>query len=975
MSQVKTTQKADNLRKYYVIIALAILGICVFYALVFSVQSRRFALTLSQEYVVLTNDSCPPLEENCINSPENLQVGDRLLAVKDHDFNTEEDSAILQVFLENEVEGIVPVTVLRGEDVITVTHRLNDSTYIDAVSATAVALIISLPFWVVATVVLLIMHPHDDKWLLFIVFSYLAAIWLSIGINSSSDSAYSHQLTRAVAWLMVPVIIHLHLTAPISLLRKSLPAWLALLYIMSITFALAEIRRAVPDNLFIYVFALAILIGAFILIFRSFLRPPSADRLASRFMLTGLMIAPGMAVLLWVVPQVMGSVPGQSAINLLLLAMPAMPLFYGYALYKHQLGRQESRFNRLLALYSAFLIYLSLLIIVFNYTRPQIAVSNELLLFASVMVALMLAVLPVRDIIFSIIGRLAYGERYNRQDIVNNYSKLINEASGHKEVSSLLLENLLPVLQVEESVMVLFKGRQSSYLYQHGLNLEQMSLDENRIRELHQFSEVYMISSKDNDITNSRELEWLHLIISLEVRGNPIGFWLFGERRPDNYYNSEDIQMLKTLASHLALKLYNDDLYATVQQELAERKIAEGNLARLSERLQLINDIDQAILSARSARKIAQVTLRKLSNLIPYDRATIVLFDFAKKELELLAIHDKRRLPPDDTPQQKIPLVQELNYLPGGDTWIVPDIAQLEGESDFADHLAAEGLSSILSTPLLVSGKLIGALNLSAIHPGTMNKRYQQTAEEVASSLAIAIHNARLRDTVEQHRLELRQLSNRLIGAQENERKHLSYELHDEMGQLLTAITFNLASIENELDANLSSTVGMKINDTRAIVDQLTHQVRDLSLELRPAMLQDLGLEPTLRWYVNTLSNRSELKINLQTINLGGRYSESVETGLYRIIQEALTNVSKHANAGSVQLCLERNESQLHLEITDDGQGFDIDKVLNSNNVDKGVGLVAIRERINSLDGDLKINSLPGHGTELRINIPLENYQ
>jgi signal transduction histidine kinase len=193
------------------------------------------------------------------------------------------------------------------------------------------------------------------------------------------------------------------------------------------------------------------------------------------------------------------------------------------------------------------------------------------------------------------------------------------------------------------------------------------------------------------------------------------------------------------------------------------------------------------------------------------------------------------------------------------------------------------------------------------------------------------------------------------------------------MGQLLTAVTFNLAAIEKELKPDSPPEIEKKVLDTRMIVDQLMHQVRDLSLELRPAMLQDLGLEPTLRWYINTLANRRDIEIKFETVNLEGRYSEPIETGLYRIIQEALTNVSKHSNASSVQLCLERNESQIHLQIEDNGQGFDVEKVLASSSGIKGVGLVAIRERINSLNGDLQIRSEPGKGTQLLINIPMEN--
>ena len=187
----------------------------------------------------------------------------------------------------------------------------------------------------------------------------------------------------------------------------------------------------------------------------------------------------------------------------------------------------------------------------------------------------------------------------------------------------------------------------------------------------------------------------------------------------------------------------------------------------------------------------------------------------------------------------------------------------------------------------------------------------------------------------------------------------------------MTAISFNLAAIGKECENNPSLEVAEMLKDTKSLVDQLTSQVRSLSLELRPTMLQDLGLIPTVRWFVNAYTKRRGIIVHLDTSNMDDRYPEDVETSLYRIIQEALTNVSRHAEATRVILCVERRDSIIRATIEDDGKGFQTDKISSEANIGTGVGLVAIRERVVALNGRFVINSAPGEGTHLEIEIPL----
>jgi len=303
--------------------------------------------------------------------------------------------------------------------------------------------------------------------------------------------------------------------------------------------------------------------------------------------------------------------------------------------------------------------------------------------------------------------------------------------------------------------------------------------------------------------------------------------------------------------------------------------------------------------------------------------------------------------------------------------WNKKTLKQMMGDSSAAGLLLLDGISSILTAPLVITDKTIGALNIASDKSNVFSSEHAEIAHEAANSVAVALNNARLRYTITKHGQDLQQLSARLFRAQEDERKRISYELHDEIGQVLTAITFNLAAIENDISRKSSVLAEEKIEDTQAMVESLMAQVRSLALELRPTMLQDLGLVPTIRWYVSTLTKRRGIAIQFETYNVDGRFSEDVETALYRIIQEALTNISRHAEASQVNINLSCQDSNICATIEDNGVGFDVDQILSSASEGKGVGLVAIRERVVVFDGRFDIHSAPGLGTRLSVQLPI----
>ncbi len=230
--------------------------------------------------------------------------------------------------------------------------------------------------------------------------------------------------------------------------------------------------------------------------------------------------------------------------------------------------------------------------------------------------------------------------------------------------------------------------------------------------------------------------------------------------------------------------------------------------------------------------------------------------------------------------------------------------------------------------------------------------------------------NLMAKTLMEKMRLERKYLS-QIIEAQENERRRISRELHDEIGQALTSIKFNLDMIDKDLPQNFPVVRG-RLGDAKSLSNQILTAMRQLSMDLRPTMLDDLGLIPTLRWYVQNFSNRLNIYSHFQAIGFEEKLPPQIETAFYRIIQEALNNIAKHAKADRIEISLEQRDSMICASITDNGKGFDLDKVLHPESPERGFGIIGMQERVSLLEGNIDIQSRPGFGTHSHIEVPYQ---
>lgn len=211
---------------------------------------------------------------------------------------------------------------------------------------------------------------------------------------------------------------------------------------------------------------------------------------------------------------------------------------------------------------------------------------------------------------------------------------------------------------------------------------------------------------------------------------------------------------------------------------------------------------------------------------------------------------------------------------------------------------------------------------------------------------------------------DLKNLSRQLVSAQEEERKALSRELHDEIGQSLTALKFELANTE-KIARSEGSAVTVHLQAMREIADQTLRASKNISLGLRPPMLDDLGLVAALNWFTSEFSKRTGIAVEMTADGEVSRLNEAHRTCVFRVVQESLTNCARHAQAKSVTVQLDSNDEILTLTVADDGAGFEPGQRMGT-----GLGLLSMQERAMELGGTFTIGSYPGSGTKVQITIP-----
>ena len=290
-----------------------------------------------------------------------------------------------------------------------------------------------------------------------------------------------------------------------------------------------------------------------------------------------------------------------------------------------------------------------------------------------------------------------------------------------------------------------------------------------------------------------------------------------------------------------------------------------------------------------------------------------------------------------------------------------------------AECLQEEGLIVHACVPLKSKDLVLGIMSLAGVPSSNLWMFTEESLDvlmAIGRQIGIAIENASLYEELRQKEVLRRQLLEREITLREKERKRIARELHDQTGQRLTSITMTLGLLEDEVS---TAEARAHIRDLRDTATQVLKEVRDLALHLRPSLLDDLGLLAALRHYLKLYQTRYRLLVDFQALGLDGRrLPPDVETALFRITQQALTNVAQHAHADHVTVLLEHRGTSAQLIVEDDGSGFDVAYMMDSRPHEGNLGLYCMRERVALIGGTLTIESTPGRGTAVFVRIPLE---
>jgi signal transduction histidine kinase len=212
-------------------------------------------------------------------------------------------------------------------------------------------------------------------------------------------------------------------------------------------------------------------------------------------------------------------------------------------------------------------------------------------------------------------------------------------------------------------------------------------------------------------------------------------------------------------------------------------------------------------------------------------------------------------------------------------------------------------------------------------------------------------------------RHELKELSARLVSAQEEERRAISRELHDEVGQSLSALLMEAGNAAARVPPD-STEVRRHVDSIKRLAEASVNVIRNMTLLLRPSMLDDFGLVPALEWQAREVSKRTGLRVHVAAEETAGELPDEHKTCIYRIVQEALHNCARHAHARSVKVVVEQEPRKIVITVEDDGKGFDSNRV-------RGLGLVGMEERVNHLGGMFQVHSVPGYGTKVAVELPL----
>jgi signal transduction histidine kinase len=426
----------------------------------------------------------------------------------------------------------------------------------------------------------------------------------------------------------------------------------------------------------------------------------------------------------------------------------------------------------------------------------------------------------------------------------------------------------------------------------------------------------------------------LHVLSDIEVRR----------------FSQADQELLLQFANQAAIAIENARLFG------AERQAHD--------RAESFRELTTALASSLNLGELLDNILEHLARVITYKSACVFLIE----EQTLRSVAGRGFKNAEKVIGRDYPLDADDLYIEAANRNAPLILADAQLEPRFKQWGETAHVRGWMGVPLQVRGEMIGMLTIDSSQAEAYGPAEADLAQGFANQAAVAIENARLFDQVRIGRERMQKLSQQLLNVQENERRRIALELHDQIGQTLTAVKINLQTIQRTPEA---ASMGDRLEKSITIVERAVGQVRSLSLALRPSMLDDLGLPAALRWFVDRQAQQGGFDVDFQVDDFEERLDPNIETACFRVAQEALTNIMRHAEAGMVQVRVSNFGGEMQMLVEDDGVGFDVPAALERAGLGESLGILGMRERVQLLGGKLELKSWPGKGTKLLARFPI----
>ena len=889
----------------------------------------------------------------------------------------------------------VPIVLSRGGQVVTLEWLMPPLSR----GELAARLAVSAPafvFFLIGFVIQLLLRPRNLHWLLLLSFCYLTAVWLALGIVSTSQVAASSIALHAVTWLLSATILDLHLTFPRALWPRRGNALRPWLYLIACIAAGLELFSLLPRWAYELSILVALLVAFLLLCYHVTFGASPGSRTAAGLMLFGVGLSLGPGLVLTVVPSLLQHGSNSSLISYLsLFPVPLLPLFYTYAIYKRELGSLEFRANRWLSLYAFLVVYLTALVLVLLVGQASLPSVDGFVLYSLVVSGVFVACGPIARSAFQrLADRVTYGARDIPENLVNILANQIPTANSRVALVRLLAERITPSLFIRQSALFLFTDNGPDQVYASGLSSQETSITQDQLARLLATAGSYRPESTEAPAGHALDADacataWVRLAVPLHVEQTRLGLWLFGRRDPDDFYAQRDIELLSTLANQVALASENLRLFQGVQLRLAE--------------LQALFDVSESLAKAGNLAEILQAVVdRALICAPPVSSAVIHRIEPETGLLVARAVSGDvanhagpPRLYSDHSLAGRAMREQRRIYSP-----------DIELDADYVAGSLASG--SLVCIPLVVNDEVLGNLSVVSPQRHAFSGDDLRVLESLGHQAAVAIKKAQVTDSLVESLAVVRQRSAELEASVARLKSTqlelvqagklaaigtLSAGLAHEINNPLAAIKMYAQNLKRSQQRGpLNEAMLVKnLTSIDTLVDKISHVIthyRDFSrrssntydkVDINQPVLSALDM------FGEQLSVRDirvicQLAPDLPPAWGDANQLEQVMVNLISNARDALTDQPSR----DLRLSTMQTNNHLVVEVHDSGGGIPpdvIDHIFESFYTTKepgygtGLGLAISRTIIEDHQGRLEVESTPDQGTTFRLILPTQGEQ